>query len=227
MNKRGRKKTTTARTATEKPTGNQFQSQSQNLKNRNMARKPEKVEKRGIEIDDEFEFETKIKVLKGQNADNSNYEPDYTGAARHVNVDGLDPNRLSIAGIPIEELNRHVYRQPHIDLPPSTWPEKNGKVREKEGEMEIENDKREQKSPAHYGARPVQPIMFMVMNFSHEGFVCFLIGNILKYVDRAPGKGGLSDYEKGQVYMDWLVEYERTGSITVDGKKYGKAGFGV
>lgn len=78
-----------------------------------------------------------------------------------------------------------------------------------------------QVSPDHYGRHGIQPIVFMVMNFSHEGFVCFLVGNIIKYVDRAPGKNGLDDYKKARVYTNWLCEYEEFGQITVNGKKYG------
>ena len=39
-----------------------------------------------------------------------------------------------------------------------------------------------------------------------EEYRGFLKGNIIKYISRAEEKGGLADYQKALVYVQWLVE---------------------
>lgn len=37
-------------------------------------------------------------------------------------------------------------------------------------------------------------------------FASWCLGNILKYLFRAGQKNGLEDYQKAQVYLNWLIE---------------------
>lgn len=54
-------------------------------------------------------------------------------------------------------------------------------------------------NPAHYTVYPVQPIEIS----RHLGFC---IGNAVKYVLRAPFKGGVEDCDKALKYLEWEKE---------------------
>lgn len=54
-------------------------------------------------------------------------------------------------------------------------------------------------APRHYTAYPVQPIAIT----RHLGFC---MGNVFKYVLRAPFKGGVEDCKKALQYLDWEKE---------------------
>nr|DAX04406.1 MAG TPA: nucelotide kinase [Bacteriophage sp.] len=60
----------------------------------------------------------------------------------------------------------------------------------------------------HYRDSVVEPILVMQALFSHDEFIGFLKGNILKYRLRAGHKGGdeemKSDLDKIHVYEEWL-----------------------
>lgn len=60
----------------------------------------------------------------------------------------------------------------------------------------------------HYREAVVEPIRVMQALFSHDEFIGFLKGNILKYRLRAGHKGGdeemKSDLDKIHVYEEWL-----------------------
>ena len=61
-------------------------------------------------------------------------------------------------------------------------------------------------TPEHYN-KSIQPIEFMRATLTMEEFRGFLKGNIIKYISRAEGKGGIDDYQKAMVYLKWLIEY--------------------
>jgi hypothetical protein len=60
-------------------------------------------------------------------------------------------------------------------------------------------------TPEHYN-KTIQPIEFMRATLSLEEYRGFLKGNIIKYIARGASKGGLADYQKALVYVQWLVE---------------------
>jgi hypothetical protein len=73
----------------------------------------------------------------------------------------------------------------------------------------------------HYTAHQIQPIEYV--------FACGIgpevcLGNIIKYLARYPLKNGLEDLKKAKVYLDWMIEFEETGKITVGGKAHGSSG---
>lgn len=70
-------------------------------------------------------------------------------------------------------------------------------------------------APTHYASSAIQPISFMEASLSHDEFVGYLKGNIVKYVSRYRLKDGVKDLEKARVYLDWLIEKERGKKITV------------
>lgn len=68
----------------------------------------------------------------------------------------------------------------------------------------------------HYASSAIQPIEFMVANFTHEEMVGFLKGNIIKYITRCGKKDDpAKETAKIKRYSEWLKEYEATGTITI------------
>lgn len=62
----------------------------------------------------------------------------------------------------------------------------------------------------HYTNNGIEPIEIMQKNFSHDEFVGFCKGNVLKYLLRYKDKNGLEDLEKAKIYLNWLIdEYTR------------------
>ena len=66
-----------------------------------------------------------------------------------------------------------------------------------------------QVSGSHYKDMPIQPWHVMQAVLTHEEFVGFLKGNIIKYSLRAGRKDGSVDAGKAQHYMQKLLEVER------------------
>lgn len=68
----------------------------------------------------------------------------------------------------------------------------------------------------HYASSAIQPIQYMVANFTHEEMVGFLKGNIIKYISRMGKKDDpTKETAKIKRYSEWLKEYEATGTITI------------
>ena len=61
-------------------------------------------------------------------------------------------------------------------------------------------------TPKHYDKK-VQPIEYMQSVMTKEEFKGFCKGNVIKYLSRADQKGGINDYRKALVYMDWLETF--------------------
>lgn len=68
-----------------------------------------------------------------------------------------------------------------------------------------------QVSGNHYKDMPIQPWHVMEAVLSHDEFVGFLKGNIIKYSLRAGRKDGSDDAGKARHYMKKLEEVERGG----------------
>lgn len=58
--------------------------------------------------------------------------------------------------------------------------------------------------PDHYTQGPVEVIETIKATVKDHS--SYLHGNIIKYVLRALHKGGLEDFKKARVYLDWLIE---------------------
>ena len=74
--------------------------------------------------------------------------------------------------------------------------------------LDEDEDTQDTKHDKHYRDSVVEPILVMQAFFSHDEFIGFLKGNILKYRLRAGHKGGeeemKSDLDKIHVYEEWL-----------------------
>ena len=62
-------------------------------------------------------------------------------------------------------------------------------------------------SPSHYNipGTGVEVIDVIQGILSPEEFKGYCYGNVIKYILRAPNKGGAEDFKKAQVYLDWLL----------------------
>ena len=62
--------------------------------------------------------------------------------------------------------------------------------------------------PKHYTSGKYEVIKVIEDKMTAAQFIGFLIGNIMKYIMRAPLKGdALHDYKKAKWYLDYLIEY--------------------
>jgi len=63
----------------------------------------------------------------------------------------------------------------------------------------------------HYTSQSVQPIEYMKVIMTAEGYEGYLLGNVIKYTSRYrhkhKNKNGLEDLLKAKVYMGWLVDH--------------------
>ena len=65
-----------------------------------------------------------------------------------------------------------------------------------------------------------QPILIMLCTFTKEAFLGYLLGNVIKYKQRAGLKPGTNDQAKADQYHKWLVEYYTFDGITIGDKFY-------
>jgi hypothetical protein len=89
--------------------------------------------------------------------------------------------------------------------------------------MEKINDGTPETSTHYIGA--VQPIELMLNVLTHEEFMGFLKGNMIKYAFRAGRKAGESaekDRNKYLTYAEWLLTFESFGTIYVNNERVGK-----
>jgi hypothetical protein len=62
----------------------------------------------------------------------------------------------------------------------------------------------------HYKKLPLQPLTYIQANSTVWGRYSYLLGQIVKYVSRAPLKGGVQDLYTAKFYLDTLIEtYEK------------------
>ena len=63
-------------------------------------------------------------------------------------------------------------------------------------------------APSHYTAGGIETIDFIRAKMTKEQLKGYYVGNLLKYISRAPYKNGVEDYKKAEVYLKWLIEAE-------------------
>lgn len=61
-------------------------------------------------------------------------------------------------------------------------------------------------APRHYKYHDLDTFDFLKGGFAPEVFEGFLVGNVIKYIQRYPLKNGLEDLKKAQKYLDKLIE---------------------
>lgn len=60
-------------------------------------------------------------------------------------------------------------------------------------------------NPSHYKQGAIQPWDYIVANN-----MCYLSGNVVKYVTRYKYKNGLEDLKKARAYIDKMIDTFRT-----------------
>lgn len=62
--------------------------------------------------------------------------------------------------------------------------------------------------PSHYTFGGVECIDAIEAALGREGFVAYCEGNVMKYLWRHRGKGGVEDLEKARWYLDKMISRE-------------------
>ena len=65
------------------------------------------------------------------------------------------------------------------------------------------------KNPPHYTNEEIEPIDYIISNG-----LTYCEGNVVKYITRWRGKGGIDDLKKAKVYIDFIIEKEGVTKIS-------------
>ena len=60
--------------------------------------------------------------------------------------------------------------------------------------------------PSHYNNGGIECIDALDSTLSTEQMSGFCIGNVIKYLWRYKGKGGIEDLKKARFYLDWIIK---------------------
>lgn len=64
-------------------------------------------------------------------------------------------------------------------------------------------------NPPHYANKEIEPIDYIIANK-----LTYCEGNVVKYITRWRGKGGIEDLKKAKQYIDFIIEKEGVPKIT-------------
>lgn len=64
-------------------------------------------------------------------------------------------------------------------------------------------------NPPHYANNEIEPIDYIIANK-----LTYCEGNVVKYITRWRGKGGLEDLKKAKQYIDFIIEKEGVPKVT-------------
>ena len=65
------------------------------------------------------------------------------------------------------------------------------------------------KNPPHNTNKEIEPIDYIISNG-----LTYCEGNVVKYITRWRGKGGIDDLKKAKVYIDFIIEKEGVTKIS-------------
>ena len=65
------------------------------------------------------------------------------------------------------------------------------------------------KEPPHYANNKIEPIDYIVANR-----LSYCEGNVIKYITRWRGKGGIEDLKKAKQYIDCIIDKEAQPKVT-------------
>lgn len=63
--------------------------------------------------------------------------------------------------------------------------------------------------PSHYCSGGIECKDAIKASMTHEEYLGYLVGNIMKYIWRHRKKNGVEDLFKAQQYLYWLIEEEQ------------------
>jgi hypothetical protein len=64
-------------------------------------------------------------------------------------------------------------------------------------------------NPPHYANNEIEPIDYIIANK-----LTYCEGNVVKYITRWRGKGGIEDLKKAKQYIDFIIEKEGVPTVT-------------
>ena len=64
-------------------------------------------------------------------------------------------------------------------------------------------------NPPHYANNEIEPIDYIIANK-----LTYCEGNVVKYITRWRGKGGIEDLKKAKQYIDFIIEKEGVPKVT-------------
>jgi len=64
-------------------------------------------------------------------------------------------------------------------------------------------------NPPHYANNEIEPIDYIIANK-----LTYCEGNVVKYITRWRGKGGIEDLKKAKQYIDFIIEKEGVLKVT-------------
>lgn len=64
-------------------------------------------------------------------------------------------------------------------------------------------------NPPHYANNEIEPIDYIIANK-----LTYCEGNVVKYITRWRGKGGIEDLKKAKQYIDFIIEKEGVPIVT-------------
>lgn len=94
------------------------------------------------------------------------------------------------------EYEAHEWPKSNRVTPSSPWPT-----------ARMDTPPSRNQGPSHYTGFDIQPWEAMESWMTKDEFIGFLRGNIIKYLARAPHKGGVEDYRKAKHYLDKLLSF--------------------
>lgn len=107
--------------------------------------------------------------------------------------------------------NIAVARQRMAEQTPQYDPEMRYTENEQRSEIYKDFDKMVE-SPPHYADSEIECIDAMRASMTKEAFSGYCKGNVMKYLWRFEKKGeGTRDLEKAKVYLQWLIDNEKSG----------------
>ena len=107
--------------------------------------------------------------------------------------------------------NIAVARQRMAEQTPQYDPEMRYTESDQRSEIYKDFDKMVE-SPPHYAESEIECIDAMRASMTKEAFSGYCKGNVMKYLWRFEKKGeGTRDLEKAKVYLQWLIDNEKSG----------------
>ena len=65
--------------------------------------------------------------------------------------------------------------------------------------------------PNHSPDKKIEVIDYIKDTLTHEQYIGYCVGNVIKYISRYRKKNGKEDLRKAQVYLDWAIrDYDET-----------------
>lgn len=66
------------------------------------------------------------------------------------------------------------------------------------------------KHPSHYADKEIEVIDYIKDTLTHEQYIGYCLGNVIKYISRYRKKNGKEDLQKAMTYLEWAIrDYDK------------------